>query len=166
MFLPFEKMPSYSRLWIYQSDREFTDSETLAITNILMNFAENWQAHGNSLSSSFEIRHNRFLVLAVNEELTQTTGCSIDKSVGLMKAIEEEFGISLFDRTKVVYYDKESTIKIASLSSIKELVSRQEITSDTIVFDNLVQTKEQLDSVWKTKASNTWLKRYFQNVLS
>ncbi|PIY12456.1 MAG: hypothetical protein COZ18_02035 [Flexibacter sp. CG_4_10_14_3_um_filter_32_15] len=166
MFLPFEKMPSYSRLWIYQSDRELTDSEVLAITNVLTNFIENWQAHGNSLVSSFEIRHHRFLILAVNEELTKTTGCSIDKSVELMKAIEEEFKISLFDRTKVAFFDKENKITTTSLSKLKELVIEQKITSDTIIFDNLVQIKEQLDSQWQAKASTTWLKRYFQNVLS
>lgn len=166
MFLPFEKMPSYSRLWIYQSDRELTDSEVLAITNVLTNFIENWQAHGNSLISSFEIRHNRFLILAINEELTKATGCSIDKSVELMKAIEEEFKISLFDRTKVAYLNTENKIMTTSLSKLKELVHEQTITSDTIIFDNLVQIKEQLDSAWQTKASNTWLKRYFQNVLS
>ncbi|WP_375561899.1 hypothetical protein ACE193_04950 [Bernardetia sp. OM2101] len=166
MFLPFEKMPSYSRLWIYQSDRELTDSEVLAITNVLTKFIENWQAHGNSLVSSFEIRHHRFLILAINEELTKATGCSIDKSVELMKAIEEEFKISLFDRTKVAYLDKEEKINITSLSKLKELVHEQKITSDTIIFDNLVQIKEQLDSQWQNKASNTWLKRYFQNVLS
>lgn len=166
MFLSFEKMPSYSRLWIYQSDRELTDSEVLAITTILTNFIENWQAHGNSLVSSFEVRHNRFLILAVNEELTKTTGCSIDKSVELMKAIESEFKISLFDRTKVAYFNTENKIITTSLSKIKELVIEQTITSDTIIFDNLVQIKEQLDSQWETEASNTWLKRYFQNVLS
>ena len=166
MFLSFEKMPSYSRIWIYQSDRELTDSEVVAITNVLTNFIENWQAHGNSLVSSFEIRHKRFLILAVNEELTKATGCSIDKSVALMKAIEDEFKISLFDRTKVAYFDKEDKITITSLSKLKELVIEQKITSDTIIFDNLVQIKEQLDSQWQNKASSTWLKRYFQNVLS
>lgn len=166
MFLPFEKMPSYSRLWIYQSDRELTDSEVVEITNVLTDFINNWQAHGNSLVSSFEIRYNRFLILAVNEELTKATGCSIDKSVELMKAIEGKFKISLFDRTKVAYLDTEDKIMITSLSKIKELVHEQKITSDTIIFDNLVQIKEQLDSQWKNQASNTWLKRYFQNVLS
>lgn len=166
MFLPFEKMPSYSRLWIYQSDRELIDSEVLAITTILTHFIENWQAHGNSLVSSFEVRHHRFLILTVNEELTKATGCSIDKSVELMKAIEEEFKISLFDRTKVAYFDNENKVTVASLSELKELVHEQKINSDTIIFDNLVQIKEQLDSQWQNKASNTWLKRYFQNVLS
>ncbi|AFM05089.1 hypothetical protein Fleli_2735 [Bernardetia litoralis DSM 6794] len=166
MFLPFEKMPSYSRLWIYQSDRELTSNEVLKITDILTNFVGNWESHGNSLISSFEIRHQRFLILTVNEELTKATGCSIDKSVGLMKAIEAEFKISLFDRTKVVYFDTENKITMTSLSKIKELVIEEKITADTIIFDNLVQVKEQLDSEWQTKASNTWLKRYFQNVIS
>ena len=165
MFLPFEKMPSSSRLWIYQSDREFTDNEVRMIKDILKNFLENWQAHGSSLSSSFEIRHHRFIILALNEELAKVTGCSIDKSVELMKAIEKRFEISLFDRTKVAYLSKENKeenkIAITSLPKIKELVIEQKITSDTVVFDNLIQTKQQLDSQWKTKAINTWLKRYF-----
>lgn len=104
--------------------------------------------------------------MAVNEQLTKATGCSIDKSVELMKNIEEEFKISLFDRTKIAYFDEHKKIAITSLSKVKELVSEQKITSDTIIFDNLIQIKEQLDSQWQAKASKTWLKRYFQNVLS
>lgn len=53
MYLSFEKMPSYSRLWIYQSDRELTDSEILSITTVLTSFVKNWESHGNSLISSF-----------------------------------------------------------------------------------------------------------------
>ncbi len=166
MFLPFKKMPSYSRLWIYQSDREFTESEVLAITTTVTNFIKTWQAHGNSLVSSFEIRHNRFLILAVNEELTKATGCSIDKSVELMKIIEKNYQVSLFDRTKVAYFDKKNEITLTSISQFKELVAEQKITPDTIIFDNLIQIKEQLDSLWKIAASKTWLKRYFENAVS
>ncbi len=155
-------MPSYSRIWIYQSDREFIDSEVLAIRTILTNFIEDWQTHGSSLTSSFEILHNRFLTVAVDEETMKASGCSIDKSVGIMRMIENEFKISLFDRTKVAYLDSENKITIASLPNIKELVAEQKITADTLVFDNLIQTKEQLNWQWKTKASTTWLKRYFQ----
>lgn len=166
MFLTFDKMPSYSRLWLYQSDRELTDTEVSTISAMLLNFLESWETHGSSLIASFEIRHNRFIILAVNEELTKPSGCSIDKSISIIKTIEEKFKISLFDRTKIAYFDTTNQIQVVPLLKIKELVINQELTPDTLVFDNLIQIKEQLDKEWKTKAVNTWLKRYFQNVLS
>ena len=164
MFLSFDKMPDYSRLWIYQVDRELTDSEVIAISSILKDFLEHWESHGNSLIGSFQIRLNRFVILAVNEQLTKASGCSIDKSVEIMKTIEEEFDIALFDRTKIAYMH-ENNIKTTSLVNIKEKISLGEIKAETIIFDNLILIKEQLESQWQNAAGKTWLKRYFQNVL-
>jgi hypothetical protein len=40
-----------------------------------------WAAHGTSLVSSYQLKYNRFIILAVDQDVQSATGCSIDASV-------------------------------------------------------------------------------------
>ena len=68
MIIPFDKIPKESRVWIYQSNRKFSEKEITEITNKLKKFLENWTAHGSDLFCSFTIKYNRFIVIALNEK--------------------------------------------------------------------------------------------------
>src|ERR1700759_2190076 len=97
------KFSENSRVWIYQSDKELTDSEVALLQSQLDNFTTGWTAHNNQLKAKAEIRYNRFIILVVDESQAGASGCSIDKSVRFMKDIEQEFGINLFDRFNLAY---------------------------------------------------------------
>ena len=51
MYVPFESLPEESRIWIYQSNRKFSDEEMAEIETALQAFLQNWAAHGTSLDS-------------------------------------------------------------------------------------------------------------------
>jgi len=89
MFIPFENLPDDSKVWIYQSNRKLTDNEVAEIEADIMVFLENWSAHGTSLEASFAVKYNRFIVLAVNQEVQAATGCSIDASVQFIQKLEK-----------------------------------------------------------------------------
>ena len=80
MYVPFENLPSASRIWIYQSNRKFSDDEMNEIEHDVKAFVENWSAHGTGLEASYLLKYNRFIIFAVNQEVQQATGCSIDSS--------------------------------------------------------------------------------------
>lgn len=80
MYIPFENLPDESKIWIYQSNRKFSDEEMAEIETDLKAFVENWAAHGTSLEASYQLKYNRFIILAVNQEVQNATGCSIDSS--------------------------------------------------------------------------------------
>jgi hypothetical protein len=85
MLIPFEELPKTSRLWLYPSNRKLSDDEVVEISETLNNFVQDWSAHGTSLEASFEIRYNRFIILAINQEFHPATGCSIDSSVAMIQ---------------------------------------------------------------------------------
>ena len=91
MYVPFENLPEESKIWIYQSNRKFTDEEFAAIKSDLKLFIESWEAHGNNLESSFELKYNRFIILAVNQEVQIATGCAIDRSVAFIQDLEKKY---------------------------------------------------------------------------
>ena len=42
MYVPFESLPEESRIWIYQSNRKFSDDEIQEIERDLTSFLEDW----------------------------------------------------------------------------------------------------------------------------
>ena len=84
MYVPFESLPTDSRIWIYQSNRKFSDDEMNEIETALQAFLVNWSAHGTSLESSYKLRYNRFIILAVNHSMflnTDVTKLARERSV-------------------------------------------------------------------------------------
>jgi tRNA U34 5-methylaminomethyl-2-thiouridine-forming methyltransferase MnmC len=88
MYVPFENLPEESRIWIYQSNRKFSDAEFSEI-NHFATFLETWAAHGTSLESSYQLKYNRFIIIAVNQDVQPATGCSIDSSVEFIQSLEQ-----------------------------------------------------------------------------
>ncbi len=77
MLVDFNSLPEDSRIWVYQSDRKFTDEEIQEIETALAAFITEWSAHGTGLEASFLTKYNRFIIIAVNPGVQSATGCSI-----------------------------------------------------------------------------------------
>ncbi|MCB0494872.1 MAG: hypothetical protein KDC79_01935 [Cyclobacteriaceae bacterium] len=160
MYIDFNELPKTARVWIYQSNRELTSVETEGISSQLRSFCDGWSAHGAGLKSSFQIVHNRFLVIAVDEGHNMATGCSIDSSVSQVKQLENQYGLNFMDRTQVAFLAN-NEVFVEQLSSIPTKVNEGIISQDTKTFNNLVQTVDSFDSEWIVPAKDTWLNRYF-----
>ncbi|MGB4398483.1 MAG: ABC transporter ATPase [Daejeonella sp.] len=144
-----------SRIWIYQSDRILSSEEEQQIQQKLDDFTSQWQAHGHQLAAHGEIRYNQFIILSVDEAVAGATGCSIDKSVYLMKELEREFGIGLFDRFRIAYRDGERVIN-CSKTEFEELLGNGELNSDTIVFNNMISMRRELETSWEVPMRDSW----------
>ncbi|MEH0154142.1 hypothetical protein V6R21_08320 [Limibacter armeniacum] len=165
MYKPFDTLPDSARVWIYQSDRELTDSEVADISVLLEKFTENWEAHGAPLAASFLVAYNRFIILAVDQDHHSPTGCSIDKSVDLIRGIEQSLSISLFSRTDIAF-QTEGKVFTLPMTAIKQAVADGELEGTSITFDNTVQNLSEFRSRWQVEMENTWLKRYLKQVAS
>jgi hypothetical protein len=153
-------LPKTSRVWVYQSNRIFTDSEVLELEEQLFNFKSNWEAHGTKLSSAIELYYKQFVVIFVDESFQEATGCSIDKSVSLMKSIERKFGVDMLDKMNLTYKDGKE-VKNIKMAEFQGKAQSGEFTSEMTVFNNLVITKEEFLSNWETKAKNSWHNNLF-----
>lgn len=165
MFVPFESLPSTARVWVFQSNRPFSSSEVSIIESGLREFAEQWNAHGSPLNSSFRIGHRQFIILAADESRQAASGCSIDGSVRVLKDLEQKLGISLFDRS-VVAFKVGDRIETVPLSGLKEKFTSGILNGDTLTFNNLVSTKSELETQWLLPAGSSWVRRYIANPLA
>mgnify|MGYP001155618576 FL=1 len=98
----FKTLPEHSRVWIYLSDRLFTQEESEIILTEVDAFVSSWKAHQKSLNASGTLILNRFLILAVDENTEAASGCSIDSSVNFVKSIGLRFGVDFFNRLNML----------------------------------------------------------------
>jgi hypothetical protein len=159
MYVPFEKLPSYSRVWIYQANRPFLVDEEKIISDSLMSFCSQWEAHGNPLKTSFKIEYHQFVILAVDENSAGASGCSIDGSVKALKELGNHLDIDFFDRTKVAFLEGDK-IQSYSLNQLKSLFESGGLTSNSQTFNNLVANKAGLEIDWKISVQKSWLTKY------
>ena len=149
-----------SRIWIYQANREFNAGEQTKIEQSLKEFTAQWNAHGHKLAAKAEIRYNRFIILMVDEEQEAASGCSIDKSVSLIREIETAFNVSLFDRFNIAYRQGEHILS-CNREEFEQLIREGKVTEDTIVFNNLVPTVKELNENWEVPFKQSWHARVF-----
>lgn len=160
MHIPFPQLPQNAHIWVYQSEKELNEIEKFQIESKLETFCKNWESHGTPLKSSFQILHNRFIVLGVDENMAGASGCSIDKSVAVINEINQSFGLNLLDKGKVAFWDQNG-IELFDFRKAGELIKEGKLTPETRVFNNSVQTVQDLVTGWEVPAQETWLKRYF-----
>jgi hypothetical protein len=160
MLISFDNMPSYARIWVYQADRSLTSSEVLAIEQYLSNQVADWAAHGAPLAGSFQVLHQRFVIVAVDEKQNAASGCSIDASTRWLKDLGQNLAINFFDRS--IAYWHNNSIQTVEMLKIKPLVAEGVITPDTIIFNNLVANIDDFQAKWQVKAGDSWMARYFK----
>lgn len=160
MFVPFDTLPKHSRIWIYQSNRKFSDEEVAEISEATQSFLENWSAHGQGLEASYLMQYNRFIIIAVNQEAQSATGCSIDASVKFIQDLEARYQVDLLDKMNVTYKQGEF-IAHKTLIEFKQMAKAKSVSANTIVFNNLVNTIEEWQDFWEVPASDSWHNRFF-----
>jgi hypothetical protein len=159
MFTEYKNLPNNARVWIYQSDREFTAKEIEIVSVKAVDFINQWTRHGDDLKGSFTFKYNQFLILAVDETFNTVSGCSIDSSVRFIQALEKELQLDLMNKMNVTFKDNEH-INLVKLADFHRFAKEQKITSETIVFNNMVATKEDFENNWEIPAKESWHKRF------
>jgi len=159
MFASFETLEDSARIWIYQSSRKFTETEKSTISTTLEAFTHSWVAHGNPLKTSFAILYDQFIVLATDENFNEASGCSIDSSVRVIRQLDQQFSLGLFDRTKIGFLKGEQ-LEMIPLNELPNALTEGRWKQDSMVFNNVLSTKGQLTNGWIVPANQTWLKRY------
>jgi len=147
-----------SRVWIYQSSRLFTMSEALAIEDLLNDFTDKWLSHGTPVKGAGYLFFGQFIILMADEKAAGVSGCSTDSSVRLIKDIEQHFGVNMFDRTTLAFVVKDK-VQLLPLSQLQYAFDNRFIDSHTIYFNNLVQTKEELENNWLVPIKDSWLSK-------
>lgn len=157
----FADLPATSRVWVYQSNRAFTNEEAAAIETAIKTFVSGWTAHKLKVAAGALLLYNRFVVLAADEREVGVSGCSIDSSVRFIKELGAQYQVDFFDRFNVAY--KVGTeVRSASRTAFEGLVAQGAILPETIVYNNLVEHLTDFRNSWEVPFAQSWHSRIFQ----
>lgn len=147
-----------AKVWIYQSTRPFTPSECLDIQESLQQFVNQWKTHGQSIYAKATIHYKQFIILMADAH-TLPSGCAIDSSVHFVEQIGQKYNIDLFNRL-LIAYKKNDQIELINRKVFKQRYASGEIDDNTLIFNNLVQTKAEFDQAWEIPLAQSWHKRF------
>ncbi len=149
-----------SRVWIYQCNRAFTLSETLEIEDILLNFTRNWNSHGSPVKGFANLFFGQFIIFIADETATGVSGCSTDSSVRIVKNIEQDYQVELFNRQLLAFIINER-IQPIPLEVLNYEIDNGMISADTLYYNNTILTKKELLNNWIIPVKNSWLAKRF-----
>ena len=136
----FTQLSNDSRVWVYQSNRSFSENEKMLLNESFKEFVSSWAAHGSKLVADAIVIEDFFVVLAVDEKTAMASGCSIDSSVKFIKSVGQQLNIDFFNRLKLVV-KKDSETKMISFSDLNQY-------NDWKIYNTLVNTVEQLNTLF------------------
>ena len=158
MYIPFEQLPDQSRVWVYQANRRLKGAEIEQIRSFLMNEMNAWAAHGAPLNASFEIRFNQVIIVAVNEDVNEASGCSIDASTRWFKSLGETLQIDFFDRQIAKIQGEQ--ISLIPITSIKDFILSAHLLEEDFIIPPQTSDLSQYRNQWLQKVRESWLKKY------
>lgn len=159
----FAGMPPHARLWIFAAPRPLADAEASRLLARVDDFLTGWHAHGHPVVGARDWLHDRFLLIAADEEATGVSGCSIDSLYRVLRDAEREIGVPLLDSSRVWFRDPEGEVRSETRPEFRERVARGEVGEDTVVFDQTVASVGAMRAgEWERPLRESWHARAFR----
>ncbi|RSC95656.1 ABC transporter ATPase [Tenacibaculum singaporense] len=160
MFVEFSSLSEEAKVWVYPSSRKFYPQEIDGLKEKLQDFVDGWKKEDADFKASFELKYNRFIIFSV-EEGSALTNADIDKQVAFILQLQKEYEVELLDKMNVCFKQGEF-IQYKEVKEFKKLLKNKSVSAKTIVFDNLVQTKVELENYWEVPITESWYSRFLK----
>ena len=161
MFVDFEEIPEDAKVWVYPSSRKFYPNEIEVIEEKIKKFIESWKSDDTSFKASYKFLNNRFIILTADDIATELSNADIDTSVSFILSLQETYEVSLLDRMNVCFKQGEH-VQYKDLKDFKKLLKNKALTGKSVIFDNLVNTKQDFDSFWEITIEESWYNRFLK----
>ncbi|RKF04202.1 hypothetical protein C8N26_0865 [Tenacibaculum lutimaris] len=158
MFVEFNSLSEEAKVWVYPSSRKFYPQEIDELKEKLNSFVEAWKQDDAGFKASFELKYNRFIIFSAEED-AQLTNADIDQQVAFILQLQQEYEVELLDKMNVCFKQGEF-IQYKDVKEFKTLLKKKSVSAKTIVFDNLVQTKGELENYWEVPITESWYNRF------
>lgn len=159
MFVSFDLIPNHARIWVFQANQPFSDTQEKELQLVAESFVENWTAHNRDLKASFSIVDHLFLIFTVDESAVGASGCSLDKLHQFIKGREQAMQLNLLNRLLVAIPGIEQA-SVYKLSEFTDRIEKGEFSGNQIVYDCTITTREEFTTRFRAPLSQTWLSRY------
>ncbi len=157
MYVDFNTLSEDARVWIYPCNRKFYPQEIENLNERLQEFVDHW-TNKDTFKASYQLLHHRFIVFAVEVDI-EVIREDVDKQVAFILQLQQVYDVELLDKMNVCFKQGEF-IQYKEVKAFKKLLKNKSVNDKTIVFDNLIQTKYDLDHYWEVPITESWYNRF------
>lgn len=152
-----DSLPDDARTWAFGIEPPLDTAPAARLLDRLGRFLETWTAHRQELRAGVDLRHGRFLFVAVDETRTGASGCSIDALLRELGELETELRVRITDAAPVWFRDGEGTIHAVERAEFRRRAERGEVDAETIVYDlTLTRLGDVREGLWEVPAGRAW----------
>ena len=160
MLVDYNTISETAKVWIYPSNRKFYDTEIDGIHEKITTFLKEWKSNDETFQASYKLMYNRFIVLFADGK-TPLLNPDIDASVLFILQLQQEYSVELLDKMNVCFKQGQY-VQYKDLKDFKKLLKNKAVTGKSIVFDNLVTTKDEFENYWEVPISESWYGRFLK----
>lgn len=159
MLVPFESLSKSAKTWVYPASRKFYKNELEKIESKVNAFISNWKKEDSEFKASYQFLYDRFIIILAEDQEGKLTNQDLDQVVGFILQIQADYDLELLDRMNVCFKQGEF-VQYKEIKEFKKLLKNKSVSNKTIVFDNLIQTKEELEYFWEVPITESWYNRF------
>jgi hypothetical protein len=157
VWVPFEELPASARLWVFTSPVAL---DTDLIHPALQTFVQSWTAHQQDLRASASLSDGYFILLAVDENQTAASGCSIDKATHFVQDLGQSLNLNFLEKRRYFYRIGDQPIQVLDHQSMQAAVADGMVADSALVADTLLNKVGDLDRLW-LPFGESWHRRLF-----
>lgn len=158
MFVDFNQLDDNAKIFLYPSSKKFYPELLSQIQTQVDEFVKEWSTK-NEIEVSFKIEYQRFIIIGINPDKPITTSI-IDELVSFIFKLQSQHDTELLDKLNVCF-KQGAYVQYKEVKEFKKLIKNKSVTPNTLVFNNLIHTKTELESDWELPAEDTWYNRMF-----
>ena len=151
-----QELDARSRVWVFQSSRPFNEQEEKEINEQLYQFYVQWKSHGQAVKGWATLAFRYFVIVIADETETGVGGCSTDAMTRIIKSFERQYSVNFFDRLTLTFL-KEDKPEPLPMQQVSYALQQGFLETDSLLFNNLVDTKERLLNEWLIPLKHSWL---------
>lgn len=162
MIVPFDSLPSSSRIWVFASDRPLDEIESSRLLHEVDRFLDQWEAHGEPLRTARHWSDAHFLVIGVDPTTTNASGCSIDGLFRRLQVVQREIGARIVGAGRIHFRAPDGSPRSATRDDFATLARGGEVTRETPVFDTTLTSLDAWRAGFERPAGEAWTKEFFE----
>ncbi len=144
---------------MYPASRKFYANELEEVEDKIKSFISEWKKEDVDFKASYQFVYNRFVVILAEDPEGKLTNQDLDQVVTFIFKLQSEYDLELLDRMNVCFKQGEF-VQYKEIKEFKKLLKNKSVSDKTIVFDNLIQTKEELADFWEVPITESWYNRF------
>ncbi len=158
MIVDFDNIPNQGKVFVFPSSRKFYTHELTELNQYISSFLTESDLKNEGVTYAFDIRYQRFIIFAVDNTVQNLSTHFYNTLTQFIQNLEKKYNVVLLDKINVCYKQGEF-VQYKELDEFKNLVKNRGVSKKTVVFNNLINTKEELEYDWEINITDSWLGR-------